>query len=292
MPKVKDKRVKYDIMMTEKCPLCEDEIKVGTAGLQGLAQHRGKKECLATVKRKQQDAAMVRVPTLFLYLRWKDTTLPTTADLVREAERKEYGMKMPPKLWSAKQQHLQQYQTSMQLIKARVRVRECEPGCQPRARSTTPNINTQNNVWHEARNARRVVPRHELEPQERLQATTAQNGCGEAWFLLDSLHAEIGSVHKALETGEGNELTGYNRIAALSICADIPQDELWENVNPGLDRILGFGRLQEDIVEMIRHGWEGLQGLDEYLEVLIKKGGMVVGLLEGKVTVLMTAMAV
>jgi hypothetical protein len=75
--------------MTEQCPLCGEDIQVGTAGLQGLAQHRGKKKCLATVKKKQQDTVMTKEPTLFLYLRRQDTTLPTTTDLTREAERKQ-----------------------------------------------------------------------------------------------------------------------------------------------------------------------------------------------------------
>ncbi|KAH8997735.1 hypothetical protein EDB86DRAFT_3152472 [Lactarius hatsudake] len=108
-------------------------------------------------------------------------------------------------------------------------------------------------------------------------------------------HVSGGKVpDDVLEEGEGNEplyeLSGYNKAAALSICADVPQDELWENVNPGLDRILGFRRPQEEIVAMIRSSRVGLQGLYEYLEVLIEEGGVVGGLLEGKVTTLLMAM--
>lgn len=170
-------------------------------------------------------------------------------------------------------------------VKVRARVGGYEPGCEPRAKSTTPNTNA-----HEAENARRSVQRKEQEPTMP-QATHARKGCSEAWLLLDRLHAEIRSVHEALEDCEGNELSGYNRSAALSLCTDVPQDEVWENVNPGLDRILGFGRPQEEIVAMIHHGREGLQGLYEYLEVLVEQGGIVGGLLEGKVAVLMVAMA-
>ena len=114
-----------------------------------------------------------------------------------------------------------------------------------------------------------------------------------AWLLLDRLRAEIRIVHGALEDNDGNELSlaGYNRSAALSVCADVPQDEVWENVNPGLDRILGFGRSKGEIAAMVHGGREGLQGLYDYLEVLVERGGIVGGLLEGKVTALMTAMA-
>ncbi|KAH9169245.1 hypothetical protein EDB89DRAFT_2115148 [Lactarius sanguifluus] len=79
-------------------------------------------------------------------------------------------------------------------------------------------------------------------------------------------------------------------MATLSICTDVPQDELWENVNPGLDRILGFRRPQEEIVMMVHCSQVGLQGLYEYLEVLVEEGGIVGGLLEGKVTALLMAM--
>ena len=77
----------------------------------------------------------------------------------------------------------------------------------------------------------------------------------------------------------------------LTVCADVPRDEIWENVNPGLDRILGFRRPQEEIVALIRCSQEGLHGLYDYLEVLVEQGGVVGGLLEGKVEALMAAMA-
>ncbi|KAI9443036.1 hypothetical protein H4582DRAFT_2054130 [Lactarius indigo] len=121
----------------------------------------------------------------------------------------------------------------------------------------------------------------------------AQKGCCTAWLLLDHLQAEIVKFpHKVLEGG-GNELwtdlSGYNRNSTLSVCSDILQDELWENVNPGLDRILSFGRPHKEIAAMVRCSWVGLWGLYEYLEVLVEEGGIVEGLLEGKVTALIAA---
>ena len=73
--------------MTEQYPLCGEDIQVGTAGLRGLAQHRGKKKCLAAAKKKEHDAVMAREPTLLSYLHRKDTNLPTPADLAREVAR-------------------------------------------------------------------------------------------------------------------------------------------------------------------------------------------------------------
>ncbi|KAN0136259.1 hypothetical protein V8E53_005864, partial [Lactarius tabidus] len=82
-----NKGIKYDVAMTEQCPLCEEDIQVGTVGPQGLVQHKGKKKCLATIKKKQEDVVTAKKPTLLAYLRRKDTTLPSASNLVKEAER-------------------------------------------------------------------------------------------------------------------------------------------------------------------------------------------------------------
>jgi hypothetical protein len=50
---------------------------------------------------------------------------------------------------------------------------------------------------------------------------------------------------------QGNELASYNWSTALTVCAEIPIDELWENVNPGLDRMLSFGRPKDEIQAII-----------------------------------------
>jgi hypothetical protein len=68
------------------------------------------------------------------------------------------------------------------------------------------------------------------------------------------------------------------------VCAAITKDELWEEVNPALDRMLGFGQSNMEIEELIRCGPFGVQGLCKYLEVLVEEGGVVGGLLEGKVS--------
>jgi hypothetical protein len=330
-PYLQKKGIKYDITTTEQCPLCEEDIRVGTAGPRGLAQHQGKKKCLATVKKKQEDAKTAKMPTLFSYLRRQDTTLPTTADLAKESERREAESSSrvvvsqlamsPPMMNAARADQDAQGQgedadpstdrdldsdldrdldrawdrnePAWSTVRVRARVGGCEPGCEAWARSSMPtlasnNAHTGHGKVHAADNAER--------PKQKLQATPARKGCRDAWRLLDRLRAGIGKIPcEVLEDGEGsellNELLGYNNSAALSLCNDVPRDEVWENVNPGLDRILGFGRTQEEIVAMVRHSWVGLQGLYEYLEVLVEEGGVVGGLLEGKVTALIAAMA-
>jgi hypothetical protein len=328
--------VKYDITTTERCPLCEEDIQVGTAGPQGLAQHRGKKKCLAPIKKKKQDTVMMKKPTLFSYLSRQETALPTATDLVREAKRNDIEdatrivvsqvtmTEAVPRTYTT--QHADQDTQGQSkdtdpsadrdldsdldqdldqgrdqdkpLTWSSVKVRGYKPGCGSRTRSATPGdvqnvVKAPDRTVHVAERAQSLVQSHGHIRQARPQAAHAQSGCCEAWLLLDRLCTEIVNVHEALEDKEGNELSlaGYNRSAALSICTDVPKDEVWENVNPGLDRILGFGRPKVEIAAMIRGGREGLQGLYEYLEVLVEKGDVVGGLLEGKVTALMTAMA-
>ena len=334
---IQKKRVKYDITTTERCPLCEEDIKVGTAGPLGLAQHKGMKRCLATVKKKKQDAVMANKPTLFTYLRRQDKALPAATNLAREAERNEVEdatcivvrkvttPEAVPRTYTAQHtdqdaqgqseatdpsadldldlgnldQDLDQGRDEVEpLTWSSVKAKGYKSGCGPPMRSATPNdvrdiVEVLGGTVLEGEHARSLAQSHGQIQQARPQATLARTGCSKAWLLLDRLRTKIGVVREALEDNEGNELTlaGYNRSAALSICADVPKDEVWENVNPGLDRILGFGRPKGEIAAMVRSGREGLQGLYEYLEVLVEKGDVVGGLLEGKVTALMTAMA-
>ncbi|KAH9017199.1 hypothetical protein EDB84DRAFT_1442868 [Lactarius hengduanensis] len=155
---------------------------------------------------------------------------------------------------------------------------QARSGQGPRSDATlnlVPN-NQANGVPHETNNTQQQPP-----------ATLARKGCRTTWLLLDHLQAEIARFRcETLECGGNelsNELSGYDRSATLS-------DKVWENVNPGLDRILGFGRRHKEIVAMVCCSWVGLQGLYEYLEVLIEEGGIAGGLLEGKVTALITAL--
>ena len=75
----------------------------------------------------------------------------------------------------------------------------------------------------------------------------------------------------------------------MAQCLNIPNDEVWEVVNPGLDRLLGFGRTLDDIQSIIRQGPLGVLGLLEYLTYLVEERGIGGGLIKGKVNVLIEA---
>jgi hypothetical protein len=84
---IQKKGPKYDVSTTVCCPLCEDDIQVGTAGPQGPEQHQGKKKCLATISKKKQDERSVKNLTLFSFLQRKDKGEPlSAAEAVRDTE--------------------------------------------------------------------------------------------------------------------------------------------------------------------------------------------------------------
>ncbi|KAF8264612.1 hypothetical protein EI94DRAFT_1703093 [Lactarius quietus] len=246
-------RVKYDINTTKQCPLCGEEIQVSTAGPRGLAQHRGKKKCLATTKKKEQAAAKAREPILFLYLHQKDTTLPTPTDLVRE-----------PKRNDAKEAS----RIVESIVVSQVTIPEVTPGMMYAALHADHNI--QGNDKDIPFKARAGVGVHEPWARSTVLNTNAQS---KIWTIDGTWH-------------EAEDMQSQ-----VQRCKQQPQDKIWENLNPGLDRILSFGRPEEEIATLICCSREGLQGLYEYLEVLVKQGGIVGGLLEGKVEALITAMA-
>jgi len=67
------------------CPLCGEEVRVGTTGPQGLKQHQGKKKCLRNVEKKKKDEQNGKNLTLFSFLRCQDKGETTDARVTREA---------------------------------------------------------------------------------------------------------------------------------------------------------------------------------------------------------------
>ena len=237
----KNKGPKYDISTTVRCPLCDEEVQVGTAGPQGLNQHQGKKKCRANMEKKRQEEKKVKTLTLFSFMQHQDKREPTEAEVIRESERQEAA-------------------SSSRIVVGPPATIPLSDMC--------------------GKPSGDKIPRRGKE----------RKGCQEAWLLLDQLHTAIGNIPCNVSEGKlGDELAGYNRSAALTACAEIPIDELWENVNPGLDRMLGFGRPMDEIQAIIRRGSLGVEGLFEFLEVLVEEGGVGGGLIEGKVSTLINA---
>ena len=85
-----------------------------------------------------------------------------------------------------------------------------------------------------------------------------------------------------------DELSGFGRVRAEAAeCMDVPDDEISEIVNPGLDRLLGFGKSALEAI--VRRGEMGVKGFCQYLAYLIEEKGIEGGLIEGKVKVLIGA---
>jgi len=150
------------------------------------------------------------------------------------------------------------------------------------------------------------IKKNAQQPKERVQATTTgwdallvvqpsttqpisslidnipKRGCDLAWNLLQKLQEAADALESNTNISyaeEGDELAGFSREAAISSYGMVENAEIWEAVNPALDRILGFGRTKEEIRTIVRWGERGLRGLCAFLGYLVEEKGVVGGLL-------------
>ena len=238
--------------------MCQDAVLVGTAGPKGLEQHKGKKKCLATIEKRKKVEKEAKTLTLFSFLQRRDKETASTATETLQMEEKQKAAI-----------------ASLILV----------------SRSTHPPLD------EEVAKTNTAVQDGEGDEHTQTMQDTAgglerekRKGCQHAWLLLGQLRAAIQNIpHRTPEGRASDELANFNRCAASTVCATVTPDELWECVNPALDRMLGFGRSNKEIQEIIRRGPFGVQGLCEYLELLVEEGGIVGGLLEGKVSALIGA---
>ena len=221
------KKVKYDIDFSIRCPECEEDIRVGTAGPNGLPNHQGKKLCRDTKARKEKQA---KTRTLFdigiqRVVPSQKKTVPSTITTG----------------WDA-------------LVVV--------------ASSTTPQTSD--------------VQGSNLKTRK---------GCLSAWRLLGRLREAATTLGPENRRTEGNdELAPYSRESAASTYSMVPNDEIWERVNPTLDRLLGFARPKEELCGIVRaSGASGLNGLCGFLEYLVEEKSVVGELLEGKINALLDA---
>ena len=236
-------------------------MQVGTAGPQGLEQHQGKKKCLATIEQRRKDEQKGKNLTLFSFLRRQDKREPTAVEVAREAERQEAT--------SSSRIVVGPSSATPQLENFKIRDERPVEGNRDNGRAGKAG---------------------ERSMDKTSGSRKRRKGCPDGWLLLDRLQAAIGNIPCNIPEGkQGDELASFNRNAGLMACAGIPLNELWENLNPSLDRLLGFRRPMNEIQAIIRRGPMGVEGFVEYLQVLVEEGGVVGSLIEGKVSTLVDA---
>ena len=80
------------------------------------------------------------------------------------------------------------------------------------------------------------------------------------WEIIDRLRLAAQRIEsKVPPAEEGDEISAYaGRTNAELHCAGVSnKDEIWEMINPGLDRLLGFGKTVDEIRSIIRCGPKG-----------------------------------
>ena len=119
-----------------------------------------------------------------------------------------------------------------------------------------------------------IRPRTAPQLDSNLCVADARKGCTFAWTLLHRLREAVDALELNTDVQyakEGDELAGYNREMAISTYGTIANEEIWELVNPSLDRMLGFGRTPEDIRTALRRGEGGCEGFVIFLNILLRR---------------------
>jgi len=127
--------------------------------------------------------------------------------------------------------------------------------------------------------------RRESEPQ-----VIERKGCKLGWKLIGELKAAAENMGPEIPVAKpDDEISGFGRARAEAECMGVADDEIWETVNPGLDRFLGFGKSSDEVRSVIRRGERGVESFCQYLTYLVEEKGVKGSLLEGKITLLVDA---
>ena len=85
--------------------------------------------------------------------------------------------------------------------------------------------------------------------------TRARKGCTGGWKLIEELMTAENMGPDIPTARADDEISGFGRVQDEAQCAGVADDEIWEMVNPGLDRFLGFVRSSDDVALAV-HGGE------------------------------------
>ncbi|KAG8916076.1 hypothetical protein FRC02_004238 [Tulasnella sp. 418] len=121
---------------------------------------------------------------------------------------------------------------------------------------------------------------------------SAQSLPDDAQRVLAPLQLAITKLPDTVPVGGPNDTMAlFGQDPSALVSADIPDDEVWETVDPVLKNLLGFGKTSAEISSMIRRGHYGMDGMCRFFEYLVCERGLNVGLLEGKVDRVMQAIS-
>ena len=91
------------------------------------------------------------------------------------------------------------------------------------------------------------------------------------------------------EASDSDKLAEFGQDPAKFDNKTFNKDDLWEEINPRLKRILGWG-IEGNMKDLIRRGRKGVEGLAIYARYFIEERGVNESLFEGKLSHLMIAL--
>src|SRR5260370_37647414 len=95
------------------------------------------------------------------------------------------------------------------------------------------------------------------------------------------------------EAVEGDEIWGIGHINPETfVVMNCTEDRLedWENIDPILNRLLGYGATQEEIMVKVHCGEDGFEGIVRFLQWFTQKQGLEAQQYQGKLERLSDAM--
>ncbi|KAG8944052.1 hypothetical protein FRC03_002201 [Tulasnella sp. 419] len=118
----------------------------------------------------------------------------------------------------------------------------------------------------------------------------ASQGISSSW-RVPSTSRSAQSLPDDAQREDPTTMALFGQDPSALVSADIPDDEVWETVDPVLNNLLGFGKTSAEISSMIRRGHYGMDGMCRFFEYLVCERGLNAGLLEGKVDRVMQAIS-
>jgi hypothetical protein len=116
-------------------------------------------------------------------------------------------------------------------------------------------------------------------------------GTASTTSLLSKL--ECVSISLPLSTPEGTEIDALGPCLVGTPLLELEAgQDAWKMVDHALNGVIGYGKTVEEIVQIIRRGPRGMDGLCKWLRILVSELQVDEVLLEGKIKCLISAMVV
>ncbi|TFY53533.1 hypothetical protein EVG20_g10072 [Dentipellis fragilis] len=174
------------------------------------------------------------------------------------------------------------------LIKIHLPSRKCAEACKEQAKRTNQARDPRITQFFAAAPKKKLIPLAVTAPLPVI-ATPLPQTANQAEHLLQRLCDAIDSLPSSIpEANDGDVLAAF----AYPPPENLDPSEAWEMLDPVLNRLVGWGKTAASFSEHVRRGEKGMDALHAYLEFFVNHYNIDGGLLEGKIRVMLDAIAI